>query len=257
MKTINYLLLAILFFIGCQKEPLINEPQATSNPLKKLENPYSLEVMQKAYLQLARTSEDSAFQLEPTHYYVKFKPQNMDEFELLSADSAIELFNFPLDVEFHESLINYHDPEVPDDQPTYQYTAVPVDYLFPLGIDYDILDKCYIPDDTIADGARNNDFYARLEYQAYKLTNNLDAEESDNTRLNWGLPSKQYPKVYIKVNNTVKGIVGVRKVKVRMHRFVKYSYKYTNTSGYYKSDKWFRYKPHYTVIFQNQRGFKV
>ena len=255
MKTINYLLYSILFVIGCQKEPSINEPQAASYPLKKLENPYSLEVMQKAYLQVARSSEDSTFILEPTHYYVKFKPQNIDEYELLCADSTIELFHFPLDVEFDESLINYHDPEVPDDQPTYQYTAVPIDYSFPTNVDYDILDECYIPEDTTGEGDRNDDFLAQLEYQAYKLTNNLDDDENNVNR--WGLPSKQYPKGHIRVKNTVKGVVGVRKVKVRIHRFVKYSYKYTNSSGYYKSDKWFRYKPHYTVIFQNQRGFKV
>ena len=112
---------------------------------KRLENPYSTENMQAAYSSLysTRSSRDV---VSTTHLYVRFLPENEADFRLLESRGLV-LFDYPLDYEIAVEGSYYHDPDIPEDMPTWLYTAVPVDYVFP-DVEYEILEECYIPDES-------------------------------------------------------------------------------------------------------------
>ena len=85
---------------------------------KKLENPYSVENMKKAWQNL--TSSDAAgfgfnnsLKIITTHYYVKFDPKTESELNILKQDSSLILYDYPMDVELVDGGIFYHDPSLP------------------------------------------------------------------------------------------------------------------------------------------------
>jgi len=278
-RTLTVVLFALLVFSSCQKEEMLDNPlnsdiQTDSDGEivlgNKIENPYSIENMKKAYksLQSQRQLKSALIDeevIEPTHLYVRFLPVDSTELTTLNKDTTLELFDYPLDYEIEEEGFYYHDPKIPEDQPTWQYTAVPIDYEFP-DVKYEIIEGCFIPEDTLATELKStNDinFLALLEYESFRLTNNLDEDIEQELQLKstqgkwWKLPSKKEPKGTIRVHNTIAGLEGVMRVKVRAHRVVKIKSAYTNTSGYYHIRKGFRYNVHYAVIFENASGFKI
>jgi hypothetical protein len=274
--TIAVFLSLFVVFSSCQKEEMIDSQSDTGVQTEskgkivlgqQIENPYSIENMKKAYeslrsqgqLKSASITEDV---IEPTHLYVRFLPVDSIELNVLTRDTTLELFDYPLDYNIEEEGFYYHDPEIPEDRPTWQYTAVPIDYEFP-NVKYEIIEECFIPEDSIETELKStgeSDFLALLEHESFRLTGNLDAEFEQESNLKsekWGLPSKKEPKGTIRVHNTIAGLDGVMRVKVRVHRAVKIKSAYTNTSGYYHIKKGFRYKVHYAVIFENASGFKI
>lgn len=117
---------------------------------EKLENPYSVTNMRKAMDSLQkiseRVTEDTT--IEATHYYVKFTPLDETELNILKDDTTLVLYDYPLDYEIPEGEGDYyHDPDIPEGQPTPQYSAVAVDYELPSLVGYEILEELFIPDD--------------------------------------------------------------------------------------------------------------
>ena len=127
---------------------------------KKLENPYSVTNMKKAFKSLkakstlattsanaSTLSNDVEIAIKPTHLYVKFIPKNDEELSILERDSTLILYSYPLDYEIIEGDGDYRDPNVPEGQPTYQYCAVKVDKKLPTEVESEILEELFIPDE--------------------------------------------------------------------------------------------------------------
>lgn len=278
MKRIKITLLISFLIFGlfsCQKEELnfenennteINgddEPTGMMVLGDKLENPYSVKNMKKAYESLKsnatiKLTVADKFEVNANTLYIRFLPKDSTDLRILWADTTIELFDFPLDYGIVKEGFYYHDPEIPEGQPTWQYTSVPIDYKFP-NVQYEIIEVCYIPEANEEDldikSAHSDDFYGQLELESFRLTGNLNDENNlINTNATKG---KNKPKGTIKVNNTSKGLEGVMKVKVRVHNFVKWDTDYTDEKGNYKMSKNFRTNIHYAVVFENATGFKI
>lgn len=67
---------------------------------EQLENPYSIENIKKALENLTTNGKSSGnVKVRTTHLYLKFKPQNEKELDLLKSDSTLEWFDYPLDYE--------------------------------------------------------------------------------------------------------------------------------------------------------------
>lgn len=196
LKIKTLLLLALLSLIAsCNNdEPNLTENTHSSSekgvPIKlgkKLENPYSIENMQKALGNLksskvsAKSSSDNDIEITTTHLYLRFKPKNQEELNILKADSTLVLYDYPLDYEIIEIGDFYKDPEVTGDQPTYQYCAVAVDKKIPEGLEHELLAKLFIPDeysDQSTDSKRSSKSYSTdmvdaLVDEALRITNNL------------------------------------------------------------------------------------
>ena len=287
-RKIIYLLALLLIFgsFSCQKDELLIEPEnldATSSDYEpegmmvlgdKLENPYSVENMKKAYESLKsngmlKSAASDPFEVVANTLYIRFLPKDSADLNILWADTTIELFDYPMVYEIVEAGFYYHDPEIPEGQPTWQYTSVPISYQFP-DVPYEIIEECYIPesddddDDDELKSTYNDDFYGQLELEAFRITGNL-SDESILKSTNGITAKKRKPEGIIRVdNNATKkgssnkvGLEGVMKVKVRVHNFVKWNSEYTGEDGKYRMSKNFRTKVHYAVVYENATGFKI
>ena len=105
---------------------------------KKLENPYTTENMRDAFTSLYPSK--SGTEIQTTHLYVRFLPDNEDEMETLSS-FGLDLVDYPVDYEILVDGDYYQDPSVGENI-TWQYAVVPADFEFPEGIRHEILDDC-------------------------------------------------------------------------------------------------------------------
>lgn len=164
MKTrnVNLIVATTLVFAmvsSCETEPDIKEEYLHPEDAigmtklgKKLENPYSVENMRRAYLNI-RSSKvngrtfDEEVDIATTHRYLKFMPKNEEELAILKLDTVLAFYEYPLDHEITEEGTYYHDPTIPIGTPTYQYASIPVDKEIPDGVEYELLTELFIPDE--------------------------------------------------------------------------------------------------------------
>ena len=81
----------------------------------KLENPYSVDNMRKAYAnKRASVINFPKMDIRANHLYVRFLPKNEEELEKLYAHESEDfiLFDHPLDYEIAEQGNFYHDPTI-------------------------------------------------------------------------------------------------------------------------------------------------
>jgi hypothetical protein len=149
---------------------------------KQLENPFSVENMRKAWININNSSQNlsrSSTEVAPatTHYYVKFIPKNSEELGIIEKDSSLIAYDYPLDYEILEMGDYYHDPEVPIEQPTYHYASVEIGKPLPRDIEYEILSDLFIPDiEEIGE-----ELYDNLIDEALRLTNNLETDTTEKS----------------------------------------------------------------------------
>lgn len=112
-----------------------------------LPDPYDLENVQAVYDDLGIDIE-----LQPTHLYVRFKPQDSEQLERLERDLEsnyeLDLYEYPMDIDIPEGE-EYIDPTIPEGELGWYYIGVPIDFAFPNDIEYEIIRECYIPEETI------------------------------------------------------------------------------------------------------------
>jgi hypothetical protein len=229
---------------------------------KQLENPFSVRKMEEARQRLL--AEDSSFasiDIQRTHYYVKFKPADYLQYDLLVNDTTIQFLDHPFDYEIIDQGDYYHEPGLADTIPTYQYAAVPASYSFPANIAYQILEELYLPED---DQSEKNSFgrtasesellYSRLEREALALTNNLEDEtgnENTNARTNGWLPDKWYPSGRILVyDNRLNSFLPLVGAKVQTRRWFKIRTDITDRVGYFKIEDGYRYPVNYSIPWE-------
>ena len=173
--------------------------------------------------------------IEPTHLYIKFRPHNEEELNILKRDSTLILYDHPLDFEILENSDYYHDPEVPVGQPTYQYCAIKTSKQLPDGVDAEILAELYIPDeDKIEDKQKQvqalsfqrTDLGVGVDVlvdEALRITNNLDepiqstanSNDLEDIKVSPRRRSKWRPAGTIKVyDDVLKRSVGVEGVRL-------------------------------------------
>ncbi|MDI9356206.1 MAG: hypothetical protein QM536_04155, partial [Chitinophagaceae bacterium] len=226
---------------------------------KKKENPFTVVNMQKAYESLAQRANGAlsrtASTIRATHYYVKFKPNTDEEYEKLKNDTINIKFLFPVPVEYEitgEGM--YRDPAVSENQPTYQYTAVRIDYQFPPNIPYEILEELYLPkeDGTLgSQNSRNNgddSFIDDLVKESMLLTKNITENEAQaNQRTNW---SRYRPAGIIKMYNALGNLIGIEGVVVRAGYWYDYSRGTTDINGNYSCDGTFLFNVRYYIDWE-------
>lgn len=257
------MLLAALVLASCSREDGIMvkpDPEASTETSEvkvangeamviggRLDNPYTVENFNEALSSVYPTR--SGGQVSATDYYVRFLPEGTEEYEALQ-DTGIDLFDYPLD---HEIVVDgdwYHDPSLPEEQITWQYAVVPVDFDFPDGIEYEIIDECVIPDEEMETrGGYDGIDLDAIERASFELTGNGEMLVPD-TR------AKSKPSGRITIMDG-KNEVGVAGVKVKAAVFVKVGSDYTDANGNYSISKKFSAKPKYKLCFHNQKGFSI
>ncbi len=219
---------------------------------KKLDNPYSVVNMRKAWESLQLKSKVlKEGEIQTTHLYVKLKPKDEYELSILKADSTLVLYDVPLDYEMSESGEFYHDPELPVDHPTYQYASIPVSQEIPKEVEFEILEELFIPDEEIDSDEDGKSSFAskktiyELVDESLRLTGNLDEEEKGESST---AKRKWRPAGIIRVyDHVTKSYVGVSGVKVRARRWFTTRRGFTDKNGRFSCNGRFRRKVNYSI----------
>lgn len=217
---------------------------------KSIENPYSLTYMREALKEFSQTSLSKAalnYEIKANFLYVRFLPKNPEEFETLLSDTTIELFDRPMLCEIIQEGESYHDPSLPKDAITWQYTTVPIDYKFPK-VQYEILDSCFVPEDMDESISKSfSDFDAtELTPIAFKLAG-LESELEKGISKKRKTPKGHFH-VWDNYHNKWVGIVGI---KVRVYNGIRWDHTHTDFEGNYEMSK--RYATtnvHYKIKFR-------
>lgn len=243
-SLLMFMLLSVLFS-SCTKDELMNESSIRQKSGRvmdirigdKIESPFLLRNMQRSVDSLTiRMGLKSKTILKPTHFYVRFLPSNEVEYDQLVADTTLDFDSYPLDCKLTEGDY-YHDPSLPENAITWQYTVVPVEYDFEkTGIEYEILEDLYILDEDLeredltvggahlCSGNRKSLSWKSVVEEALIQTGRLGHAE---------LRSKWTPAATIKAYDELMGtyvpLQGV-KVRIRYFAFLK-AYHYTDVYG--------------------------
>lgn len=221
---------------------------------QRLENPYKTANVTKALQSLYPTKADRV-EVSATDLYVRFLPSGKDQCDLLE-EMGLELIDHPLDYDIAVEGDWYHDPQVPEDDVTWQYAVVPVGFEFPEGIEYELIDECYIINSSASVKSDGID-WAAVEEEAYRITGNADRYAQVQTRASGKkvVPSGRITIVDQQANGGKP--FGVAGVKVSCNSFVKFDSAYTDRDGYYTMSKSFGANLRYRLVFQNTRGFAI
>ena len=221
---------------------------------RRLENPYRTENITKALSDLYPTKADRV-PVESTDLYVRFLPSDREECERLEA-MGLELVDHPLDYEIAVDGDWYHDPEVPDNNVTWQYAVVPVGFEFPSGVEYEIIHECHISTPESQTKADGIDWEA-VERRAYIITGNEDRLGELDTRAS-GTKVTPSGRITIVDEHANGGKpFGVAGVRVSCNSFVKFDHAYTDRDGYYMMKKKFSSNLRYRLVFKNEKGFAI
>ncbi|NLD26225.1 MAG: hypothetical protein GX661_02570 [Acholeplasmataceae bacterium] len=238
-----------LFLAGCQQASVnpIGQTDNTSNSPdqlvlgKKLENPYSVSSMIRARDSLVAQgvlskSAVTDADLVATHYYIRFKPQNDTQLDELNKDSSLVLWDYPLDYEILEGGTVYRDPEIPANEPNYQYTAIEVGQLLP-SVEYEILEELILepePESLFLEKKSVSNYYSILEQEALRITDNL----SKNGQCLEKRMGKWRPTGNIQVFDDILGRnVPVVSVNVRTRNWFRWWDGYTDINGNFSCSK--------------------
>ncbi len=217
----------------------------------KLDNPYTTENMQDAFQAVYPTK--SRNEVKTSHLYVRFLPENDEEFDMLES-SGLELTDYPVDYEILVDGDYYHDPSIDEDKITWQYAVVPAGYEFP-DIRYEILDECCITEYDPVTRSEDGIDWEAVEAEAFRLSGNEEMLQQPLTKAGRVNPSGRITIIDDEANGGKPfGLAGVR---VRCNTFVKFASAYTDRDGYYTIPKKFSAKLKYRLIFKNEKGFAI
>ncbi len=258
MKYFYKLLLAALLAASCTGSltPLGEIVDIEGNVLshemivlgQKLEDPYTVANMTKALDALYSTRADRG-SVTTTDLYVRFLPNTEDDFKRLESLGVVML-DHPMDYEIIKEGDYYHDPSLPEENITWQYAVVPKDFSFPPSIRHEILDECFIPENSTTKAEWVN--WDAVERESFRLTGNLDMLEEETKA------AKSYPAGNITIVDSRNGKKeGLKGVTVSCNVFVKFSHAFTDENGNYSMTKGFAINPRYRLMFKNSKGFGI
>lgn len=248
---------------------------------KQLPNAFTPSNMQEAFSKLLGTTNgrSTSFPVEirTTHFYARFLPSTEEQLLQLQTDTTITLFNVPLDYEIVSEGDYYQDPSLPEGAIPYQYTVVPVDYVFPDGITFEKLSDLYLPDvDRELNDARaadtlftldealenKNMFLDLLEGQAKELAGqeNPTITNNEGGRIQGLFSRKPHWRAYAKLevwNTETNAYEGVRNGEIILRRDIfSWIERRTDTNGVCDFGSPYRWDAKYILKFKT-RNFTV
>ena len=259
-KRLVLLLPALLSLFSCERAllPLSENVDVTGSLTHdmivlgdRLEDPYSVDNMTKA-LESVYPTKAGRVVLDPTCLYMRFLPTSEEQYDALVA-LGLQLVDHPVDYEIVQEGDYYHDPDVPGDELTWQYSVVPVDFKCPSGIRCELLDRCFISEDSPSTKSDGIDWSA-VERESYRLTGNASMLSPETRGGESGTPKGRITVLDPSLGEEPEG---VKEVMVSCNTFVKFCNAYTDADGNYAMTKSFSSEPRYRLVFKNRKGFNI
>nr|WKN34408.1 hypothetical protein K4G66_18695 [Tunicatimonas sp. TK19036] len=214
---------------------------------------FALENVEAAYQKLYPGTRKE--KLKPTHLYIRFLPKTDEEATLIMKDD-LELFGYPLDYDVEQWGEYYHDPSIPEGQPTWMYTVVEATYKLPKGIETEIIEELHFPDES--------DMEEQGRYDITNLTATALQQagyKEDAAYVRKSQSARRYdPRGTILIQDRITTTTGdityralpVWGVKIRAARHLKVKTTYTNENGFFNMDHGnFSNKVDINLVFEN------
>lgn len=221
---------------------------------EKMNDPYDMKFMSKAFAKLNKKKDDFPFtELTPTGIYVRLLAGSTKELDEIESDTTMLWFDFPLDHELTEGGITYHDPSLPDSV-AWKYAVVPVDYKFPEGIKREILYYVFIPDDH-PEYKKYEKSFDKLEELSLKLCKK-EKKTGSNGNVKGSKGRKWAPSATIRAwDDVVQGLIPLEGVKVTARHYTKCRSGITNAQGKYTFAAEFKkgHRVKYGITWENTR----
>lgn len=280
MKTLRRLcvtIVGLLLLVGCEdrsedlsnteipeniasSNTTINQEQLTPVILgEKLENPFSVKNMQKALNSLIEETDElenagvskrnaEILEISPTDWYICFKVDST-QFHTLISDTTLALSQVPLDreiIQHGDYLEEFQKSEIKT-----LYTTVKPGYTNPNGIDFEILEELFIPENSelysedsevekrsLSSDYFGDDFVSLLLKKSFTITGNerflASTSQVEKRQLIQGKKTSYYPEGKISFQTT-KGYEPVKGVKIVMWRWFTRINAVTDKNGYFIS----------------------
>ncbi len=123
------------------------DPDNGDDPIilgQQLANPYKVAHMQQA----VNVLYGGNYTISATHLYVRFKPASVEQFITLEETEDLELQDYPMDYEIIQDGDYYQDPSQGTEDFQWLYTVVLVGYNFPPGIQMEVIESLYLPNNN-------------------------------------------------------------------------------------------------------------
>lgn len=220
---------------------------------ERLNDPYTVQNVTKALASLYPTKAER-IDIQPTNLYVRFLPSGDEQYDRLEK-MGLQMIDHPLDFRVLKEGDYYHDPEVAEEEITWQYAVVDTGFQFPEDIKYEILDECYIAENDPMTKADQGIDWDAVERESYRLTGNSDMLEA----VTKADDQPAFPQGRITIVDDALGPdpIGVAGVRVSCNSFVKVAYAYTDEDGFYKIDRSYSSDVRYRLVFKNKKGFCI
>lgn len=218
--------------------------------------------MQRALESLRKSSKSvvvNDYEVDTTHYYIKFSPESEKHLDLLSQDQAFILYDYPLDREVKIQGNYYVDPDAPSDKPMPLYASVKVDHTLPSGVPHVVRSHLHIPDDNsdfeyvVARSPVLESFIESLVYESLDLTGNKEqVTSSPGARSRSWRPSGRI-QTY---DDTLERVIGIEGIEVRARRWFTTHTGTTSSSGSFSVNGTFKNPANYSFKFERYH-FKI
>jgi hypothetical protein len=233
--------------MGSGKPPIFYENEGLMVLGEQLEDPYNIANMRQALsnLKLAGNIVIPIKTIMPNMVYLRFLPNDEDEWNELRMDTTLLFFDHPLDYEIEMSGAYYHDPSLPEDAITWQYTVLPINYSIP-NIQHEILYELFFPPTESLPTPKNLDptyiFYEELLTESLVLTGNYDPNMSKG---------KWTPSGSIHVyDHVLDDYIPLRGAKVVVNFLTRFNDAITNDNGNFDIGKTYNNKVNYKIKWE-------
>jgi hypothetical protein len=154
---------------------------------QQLPNPYTVANMQAA----VNILYGGNYPIVASHLYVRFKPSSSEQLMTLDETEDLELQDYPMDYELIQDGDYYQDPTLGTEDFHWLYTVVPVGYNFPNGIQYEIIEQLYLPENNEILEDLAESMLAGAQYSSARISNlpivKIDREDIQIESFNYSL----------------------------------------------------------------------
>lgn len=221
---------------------------------EQLDDPYSLSNMTKAFAALYPTKA-GVVELSATDHYVRLLPSCKEDLDTLEK-MGVKMLDHPLDYQIVQEGDYYHDPQISEDDITWQYAVVSPDFVPPASVRCELLHKCYLAEaENVTKAGLDWVDWDAVEREAYRISGNEDLL----VPMTKGESESHIPKgrICIVDKDHDPDTVGVSGVQVSCNVFVKFDRCFTDKDGNYQMKKSFKSKPRYRLVYTSSKGFTL
>lgn len=149
----------------------------------------SIKNMNAAYNSLKSKDNDYPdYKIKTTHLYLRFLPKDENELDILREDSTRIWYEYPMHFKIAKKGSYYHDPNLPDNQITWQYVVLSIENEIP-DIKHEIIaELCINKEKEMKNNNQNCEFFDCLLNEAKRLSDHKDKNNLKSTNASW-IPS--------------------------------------------------------------------